>query len=119
VYELLQGSLPAQLLPARGVAGKPRQLSSLLQRVATFNWQVRLAGVLLLLLLLPSIVLISKRRQHMFREAATKTCFMRLAGLLLLLLLLLLPSIVTVDSCDWQREATHVLYEAGTGAGRA
>jgi hypothetical protein len=50
VYELLHGSLPPPLLPARGVAGKPRQLSSLLQRMATFNWQVWLAGLLLLLL---------------------------------------------------------------------
>jgi hypothetical protein len=56
VYELLHGSLPPPLLPARGVAGKPRQLSSLLQRAATFNWQVCaggcVTGVLLLLLLL-------------------------------------------------------------------
>ncbi|KAF6258352.1 hypothetical protein COO60DRAFT_1125841 [Scenedesmus sp. NREL 46B-D3] len=40
IYQLLHGSLPPQLVPARGVAGNPRRLSSLLQRVATFAWQV-------------------------------------------------------------------------------
>lgn len=42
IYQLLRGSLPQQLTPARAVAGSPRRLSSLLQKVATFDWKVRL-----------------------------------------------------------------------------
>ncbi|KAF6251407.1 kinase-like domain-containing protein [Scenedesmus sp. NREL 46B-D3] len=44
IYQLLHGSLPPQLVPARGVAGNPRRLSSLLQRVATFAWQTEIDG---------------------------------------------------------------------------
>ncbi|WIA33757.1 hypothetical protein OEZ86_006872 [Tetradesmus obliquus] len=39
IYQLLRGSLPQQLTPARAVAGSPRRLSSLLQKVATFDWK--------------------------------------------------------------------------------